>query len=383
MSLRRRCPSALLCAQLVASAALLSVPACSSPDPERVASSGSATAPINPPDPSSFTLPPSDAASRAQLLAPYAFVDPQGLVTRGLLEDALEYFALNKALVPNPAYMAVVDFSKFSGDYRFFLVDMATGAVELHKVAHGEGSDPDDTGYATIFSNTPGSYMSSLGFYMAADIYDGSHPNSMHIYGLSPDGSPGSMADTNVLARAVVVHPADYVSDSNAGAQGRSDGCFALDPNIELGVVQRLTNGALMYAERAPLNPPLGRVLADGGIADAGAPDATGWEDAGYGSCTTSAGAAGVCVTTGTCAAHGGASASGDCPGPDDVQCCTGFSAGTVGGTGWEDGGYGTCTTSSGASGTCVDTATCAAHGGSSTSGDCPGPDDVECCTGF
>jgi hypothetical protein len=220
---------------------------------------------VSAPDPSAFTLPPSSAEARAQILSAYTFVDPQGAVPRGLLEDALEYFDLNKALLPNQGYIAVVDFSQYSGNYRFFLVDMTTGTVEPHKVAHGIGSDESDTGYAQVFSNTPGSLMSSLGFYMAADIYDGTHPNSMHIYGLSADGSPNSMADTNVLERAVVVHPADYVSDNNSGAQGRSDGCFALDPNIELSIVQRLTNGALLYAEKTPLNPPVGTQAGDGG----------------------------------------------------------------------------------------------------------------------
>jgi MYXO-CTERM domain-containing protein len=51
------------------------------------------------------------------------------------------------------------------------------------------------------------------------------------------------------------------VSDSNTNAQGRSDGCFALDTNIELSIVQRLANGSVMYAELSPLNPPLGRSL--------------------------------------------------------------------------------------------------------------------------
>jgi hypothetical protein len=256
------------------------------------------------PDPTSFALPPSSAQARAQILSAYTFVDPGGVVPRGLLEDALEYFDLNRSLLPNRAYIAVVDFSQFSGDYRFFLVDMTTGAVERHKVAHGEGSDPNDTGYATIFSNTPGSLMSSLGFYMAADIYDGSHPNSMHIYGLSPDGSPDAMADTNVLSRAVVVHPADYVSDGNSDAQGRSDGCFALDPAIELSIVQRLTNGALMYAEKTPLNTPIGQGSAqpDGG---------TGEEDAGSGD-----------ASTGNCALAGQGYAPNTCT--ETLQCDSG-----------------------------------------------------------
>jgi L,D-transpeptidase catalytic domain len=232
--------------------------------------SGSSASTTSAPDPSSFTLPPSDAASRAQILSNYASVDPGGVVPRGLLEDALEFYDVNKSLITNQAYVVVVDFSRFSGEDRFFLVDMTSGAVESHKVAHGAGSDPNSTGYAQRFSNTPGSLMSSLGFYLTADIYDGTHPHSMHINGLSADGSPNSMADTNVLERAVVVHLATYVNDSNTGAQGRSDGCFALDQNVELGIVNKLTGGALMYAETSPLNPPVGQSGGGGGAGGGG-----------------------------------------------------------------------------------------------------------------
>ena len=54
-----------------------------------------------------------------------------------------------------------------------------------------------------------------------------------------------------------------------------------------------------------------------------------------------------------------------------------------AGSNAWEDGGYGTCSTSSGASGFCVDTSVCGSHGGTSTAGDCPGPTAIECCTGI
>jgi hypothetical protein len=200
--------------------------------------------------------------TRTAILQKYTQVDPQGMVTRGLLEDALEFYDINKAVIANQAYIVVVDFSLFSGTIRFWLVDMTSGQVEPHMVAHGQGSDPNDTGYATIFSNTPGSYMSSLGFYLGGEIYDGTHPHSMRLDGLSPDGSPNDMANTNVRSRDVVMHEATYVSDSNTSAQGRSDGCLALDPNIELSVVNKLTGGALIYAEKAPLNPPIGQVMS-------------------------------------------------------------------------------------------------------------------------
>jgi hypothetical protein len=235
--------------------AALAATGCSSGTSENIASGAAA---YSIPDPSAFSLPPSDASARAAIVANYGGLDPDGVVPRGLLEDAIEYFDVNKALIPNKAYITIVDFSKFSGQNRFFIVDMSTGAVESHKVAHGHNSDPNWTGWATSFGNVSGSLKSSLGFYMGGEIYDGTHPHSMRLDGLSPDGSPNQMANTNVRDRAVVMHLATYVDDSNSGKQGRSDGCLALDPNIEQGVVNRLANGSLIYAEIAPLNPPVG-----------------------------------------------------------------------------------------------------------------------------
>ena len=138
------------------------------------------------------------------------------------------------------------------------MVDLATGDVELHKVAHGDGSDPDNNGYATLFGNVSGSHMSSLGFYLTGEIYDGTHPHSMRLDGLSPDGSPNGMANTNVRDRLIVVHEASYVDDSNTDQQGRSNGCFALDPGIEADIVDRIHDGSLLYAATEQLNPPVG-----------------------------------------------------------------------------------------------------------------------------
>src|SRR5262249_6691995 len=144
-------------------------------------------------------------------------------------------------------------------------------AVESHKVAHGSGSDPNNDGYATAFSNTGGSHMSSLGFFLTGEIYNGTHPHSMRIDGLSPNGSPNGMANTNVRKRAVVGDEASYVNDSS-GRAGRSDGCFALDPAIEHDFVNRVHGGTLIYAAKAPLHPPIGRschaIPAAGGVID-------------------------------------------------------------------------------------------------------------------
>ena len=90
-----------------------------------------------------------------------------------------------------------------------------------------------------------------------------------------------------------------------------------------------------------------------------------------YGSCTSTAGKAGTCLDTSACGSMGGASDPADlCPGPDNIQCCTTGSSAP------------SCTNTAGKAGTCIDTSTCASQGGRSDPADlCPGPDNIQCCT--
>jgi MYXO-CTERM domain-containing protein len=254
-----------------------------------------------------FVLPRLPAGERAAIVRDYDWVDPTDLVPRGLLEDALLYYSVNAAHIPNAGHLLVVDLSLYSGLDRFWLVDLASGVVEPHKVAHGDGSDPDNDGYATTFGNVPESHKSSLGFALGGEIYDGGHPHSMLMYGLTPDGSPNGMANTNIRERDIVMHAAEYVDDDRETQQGRSNGCLALDPDINAGVVDRIAEGGLIYTAISSLDAPVGRaacgdLACDGDetvdtcAADCGDPfDATGRDDAG-GGCSTggSGGGAGL-----------------------------------------------------------------------------------------
>lgn len=206
-----------------------------------------------------FVLPRLPPDERAAIVHKYDALDPIDLVPRGLLEDALVYYDMNLALIPQQRYIAIADFSRFSGDDRYWLVDTTTGDVEAHKVAHGDGSDPDNDGYATLFGNVDGSHMTSLGFYLTGEIYDGTHPRSMRLDGLSPDDSINGMANTNVRTRLIVMHEADYVDDTSDARQGRSNGCLALDPTVEPDMVDRIHGGSLIYAALSPLDSPVGR----------------------------------------------------------------------------------------------------------------------------
>ena len=80
--------------------------------------------------------------------------------------------------------IGIVDFSQPSNEPRFHVVDLASGTVESHRVAHGRGSDPDHSGFVERFSNDFGSYASSNGTYVTDDYYEGKYGLSMKVRGL-------------------------------------------------------------------------------------------------------------------------------------------------------------------------------------------------------
>ncbi len=187
-----------------------------------------------------FRKPNFTIAEQARVRAIYSYVDPLNLVPIKLRDDALAYFHANQIHFSNKNFVSIVDFSAHSSLARLFIIDMNTGAVLALHVAHGRGSDTNNDGYAEQFSNISGSKMSSLGYYATAETYQGSHGLSLRIDGLSSTNS-------NVRARAIVIHGSDYVSDADVTA-GRSWGCFAIPMNDRDRVVGLLKGGSLLYA---------------------------------------------------------------------------------------------------------------------------------------
>ncbi len=186
-----------------------------------------------------YSEPKYGASERARILADYDHLDRSGVVPGDLLDDAILFFHANKAKIKNLNYLSVVDFSKQSGQKRFFLVDLKSGAVRAHVVAHGSGSDPGHTGMATKFSNVSGSNASSLGYYVTAETYSGKHGRSLRLDGVSKTNS-------KARARAVVIHGAGYVREG-APKQGRSWGCPALAESVKDGVIDALRHGGVLY----------------------------------------------------------------------------------------------------------------------------------------
>jgi hypothetical protein len=97
-----------------------------------------------------------------------------------------------------------------------------------------------------MFSNQNGSNSSSLGIYRTLGEYIGNHGRSLRLEGLEPTNS-------NALARAVVMHTADYVSENfirQTGRLGRSQGCFAVERAVGDTLINELKNGAYIIAAK-------------------------------------------------------------------------------------------------------------------------------------
>jgi lysozyme family protein len=159
------------------------------------------------------------------------------------MQELIDYQVKNKP-GSNPRYWGLIKLTDHSKTKRFALFDRIEKKCEVFYVAHGKNSDPQFTGWATVFSNVNGSNCSSLGIYRGAEFYEmAGHGTAMRLDGLSPSNS-------NARARGIVMHKAlGYVSDAYVAANGkcgRSLGCPALDPLVTQGVIDKLRNGSLI-----------------------------------------------------------------------------------------------------------------------------------------
>jgi len=166
-----------------------------------------------------------------------AFSSSWGL-KKSIYDAGMAYFAKNSSGIKNKHRMMFIDFSLHASKRRLFVFNLDEGTMVSHNVAAGKNSDPDGDGYATVFSNVSGSNTSSLGFYKTAETYIGSHGLSLKLDGLEATNS-------KVRERAIVMHPANYVTDGSHA--GRSFGCPAIDPRISAALIGAVKGGAILY----------------------------------------------------------------------------------------------------------------------------------------
>ena len=160
-------------------------------------------------------------------------------------EALLGYYGLQHrgvATVARPV-LTIIDFALPSSQKRLWVIDLREQKVLFHSlVAHGKNSGEN---VARSFSNTEGSEMSSLGFYVTGQTYQGKHGLSLKLHGQD------ARYNTNAANRSVVVHAADYVSEAfvrQHGRLGRSQGCPALPAAQSPQIIRAIKGGTVMYA---------------------------------------------------------------------------------------------------------------------------------------
>jgi len=138
--------------------------------------------------------------------------------------------------------LAVVDWTLPSDQRRLWVVDLEERRT-LHRelVAHGVNSGGR---FVQTLSNQEGSRQSSVGVMSAAEIYTGKHGRSLRLDGLERGFNDAARR------RAIVVHPARYVSAERAktGAVGRSWGCLALPTTSAAQIIDAIADGGLVVA---------------------------------------------------------------------------------------------------------------------------------------
>jgi L,D-transpeptidase catalytic domain len=158
-------------------------------------------------------------------------------------KEALKGFYLlkEKGLIQKDI-LTLVDFSLSSNVKRLWVIDMATNTILYNSlVAHGRNTGEE---FANSFSNANSSFKSSLGFYATGEIYNGKHGMSLKLDGLERG------VNNNARERGVVIHSADYVSNSFIKSNkrlGRSQGCPAIPAEALKGIVNTIKNKSCLF----------------------------------------------------------------------------------------------------------------------------------------
>jgi hypothetical protein len=161
-----------------------------------------------------------------------------------LLRLALSgYDLLNQEkYIDRPEVITIIDFSLPSTNERLWVIDLYESKVLFHSlVSHGRNSGEL---MAENFSNTPGSFTSSPGFYTTGETYFGRHGLSLKLNGLEKG------INDKARERAIVMHGADYVTPDfirNHGRLGRSHGCPAVPTQLSSEIIETIKDGTCLF----------------------------------------------------------------------------------------------------------------------------------------
>lgn len=138
--------------------------------------------------------------------------------------------------------LTLVDFSLSSNLKRLWVIDLDKNIILFQTlVAHGRNTGEE---FAQVFSNQAESFKSSVGFYSTGEIYDGKHGMSLKLDGLEKG------LNDKARERAVVMHGADYVSESFIKQNkrlGRSLGCPALPVEMNAKIINVIKDKSCLF----------------------------------------------------------------------------------------------------------------------------------------
>lgn len=145
--------------------------------------------------------------------------------------------------------LTLVDFSLSSNAKRLWIINLSTNEILFQSlVAHGRNTGDE---FANNFSNTAESFKSSLGFYATGEVYNGKHGISLKL-----DGLERGLND-HARERAVVIHGADYVSESFIKYHkrlGRSQGCPAVPLEFAPEIISMIKGQSCLYIYHPSIN---------------------------------------------------------------------------------------------------------------------------------
>ena len=138
--------------------------------------------------------------------------------------------------------LTLVDFSLSSNTKRLWVIDLDKKIILFQTlVAHGRNTGEE---FANQFSNKAASFKSSIGFYATGEIYDGKHGMSLKLDGLEKG------LNDKARERAVVIHGADYVSETFIKQNkrlGRSQGCPAIPVEMNAKIINVIKDKSCLF----------------------------------------------------------------------------------------------------------------------------------------
>jgi len=156
--------------------------------------------------------------------------------------------------------ITVINFDEPTHSRRFYVFDLEKNKVLFNTyVAHGYPSDQDKDRIPETFSNTPGSNMSSLGFYLTATSL-GPSPSFRFVNRI--EGIDGALND-RARSRAILLHewgPMEPSTMASRGSLPTTEGCFGLpayvsgrffgleDEPLNDLIIKTISGKSLMYA---------------------------------------------------------------------------------------------------------------------------------------